>query len=298
MSYNDPVGPMAAISSRTGVPVPTLKRWKKEGCWPAGRAALSSIDDFIKKVKPYRGSRRPADVVILKLAGLHRTPTVGLDGTLIKLMCVPEGEKNSEALDAYQFVAEARRTVEGRRIFARASALSSDDLIDDQAPQDVADDRADNAQSAVALVLRGEPVSEEMVDDLAQLMENQASRLDGSEPQLASDRTWQIAREALDDMRRQLPEMSDWLTNASIDDMADAVAVAVDLDKMLQGIFGGRDDRGDGERWRGIGRMAPLVGVDPKKVVAMLEVFTALRDGSLVLVTQPTLPLASQHAEP
>ncbi len=44
---------------------------------------------------------------------------------------------------------------------------------------------------------------------------------------------------------------------------------------------GGRDDRREKERWRGIGRMAPLVGVDLQKVIAIFEVLTALRDGGL-----------------
>ena len=189
---------------------------------------MRSLDEFIEQVKPYRGSRRPAYVAMLKLAGLHKTPTVGLDDTLIKLTCVPDGMQDPAGkFDAYQLVTEARRTVEGRRIFSRASALASEDLMYDQAPQDVADDRVDNAQSAVALFLCGESLSEEELDDLAQLMQNGADRLDGSESELASDLTLGIARDVLEDMRRQLPAIVHWLTAASIDEMADAVEPAL-----------------------------------------------------------------------
>jgi hypothetical protein len=44
--------------------------------------------------------------------------------------------------------------------------------------------------------------------------------------------------------------------------------------------------------------MAPLVGVDPQKVVAMFEVLTALRNGGLILVTEPSSMLGSQSEEP
>jgi hypothetical protein len=283
---------MTKISSRTGIPAPTLKRWKREGCWPAGRAVLRPLDEFIELVKPYRGRGHPADVAILKLAGLHRIPTTGLADTLLRLMCVPEGAEDpavglDPGYEAYNLVTKWRRTVEGRRIFA----LIRDDLMDDQAPLDIAEDRADNAQSAVALALFGE--SDPGVDDLAQLIENQVSRLVGAEPQLASDLTLDITSEGLNDLRRELPKMLNWLATASIDDMADAVPLAVKLDEAMKLIQGGRDDRGDEEHWRGIGRMAPLAGVNPQKVIAMLEAFTALRDEGFIRVAQPTMPLTS-----
>jgi hypothetical protein len=266
------------VEERTGPPESTLKRWKRNGIRPVGRSALMPMDLFVERCRPLLGTGRPADVAMLKLAGEQQVGTAGLPDTLIRLTCSTEGRPDSTGPHAaYNAVADLRKTTEGDRV---ARNLKMSFLVDGPASKDLAETQADNVLTAVSLAMRGEIVHGEMADDVAQLYENGAARLLGEDPELASDHAVLIAQvglDALGDIRQRIIE---WLTRASVDEMVDAVRVAAALDEVIQ-LVGGRDERRDEEKWRGIGRMAPQVGVDPQRVVASLELFEALRSGAL-----------------
>lgn len=278
---------IAQVAARTGVPAPTLKRWRQEGCWPGGRAALQPIEQFVEDAKPYRGRHRPLDVALLRLAGERRTPTTGLPDVLIRLVCLPTGMADPAARDeaAWHVVADLRKSREGAMAYRRYRNLAGDSAGGDPASVDIAEDQADQAMTDLVDSLLRQPSTSE---DFAQVMVNMASRLRGVPAEVATNEEVEIVRSELAQMRSQVAGMMRWLTVAAVDDMADAVALAVQLDKTihLAAAFAGtgpmRDDRPDGDRWRNVGRMTPLVGANPQKVIAQRDFFTTLQDRRLI----------------
>jgi len=270
--------------SESNLPPSTEKRWKREGFRPAGRSALIPIERFVEIAKPLRGTGRPADVAMLKLAGQEQIGTAGLPDVLIRLTCLPEGASNPTGPDApYHAVADLRKTVQGDRLNRN---LKMGFQMDGPASLDLAEQQADDVVTAASLAVFGDAPDAQMVEELAQLYENTAAQLVGEEPEVASDEAIRIAESGLAALGDAPRKIIQWLTCASVDEMTDAIGVAAKLDEVIQLVIGGRDDRGDEEKWRGIGRMAPLVGINPQEVVAQMQLFEVLRDGNLILAPQ------------
>ncbi|MBF6558172.1 MAG: hypothetical protein IVW52_18865 [Acidimicrobiales bacterium] len=226
-------------------------------------------------------------MAMLKMAGEQQIGTAGLPDALIRLTCLPEGVPDAAGPDAaYHAVADMRKTAEGDRL---ARNLKMGFLVDGPAATDLAEMQADNILTAGSLAVRGEVPDREMVDDLAQLFENGAARLMGEDPELADDEAVRIAQSSLAELENAPRRIIEWLTCASVDEMADAVGVAAKLDEVIQLVIGGRDNRGDEEKWRGIGRMAPLVGINPQEVVAKMQLFETLRTGAVIPPVPPSL---------
>lgn len=248
------------ISARTRVPAATLKRWKGEGCWPAGASALRPIDEFVEKCKQLRGIGRPKDVAILKLAGDGVT-TRALGDVLIGLTCIPEDEPLDQSLgDPYQVVYEMRKREQGRRMFGRYSDVLSDESAEPEPTLDIGEERADHVMTAAVLAFNGKEVDHESKDDLNQLVHNQAARIVGVDPAEAGRMDESIADQLLVELSQLQRRMVPWLTQASLDEMTLAVRVAAQLDQVRLAIPGDRDDLGPEETWRGIGRTAVVVG--------------------------------------
>jgi hypothetical protein len=214
---------------------------------------------------------------MLRLAGEDRLPTVGLAGVLIRLSCVPEEASDpSEGLDAYQRVYKMRKTAHGGRL---ARDLEAELLVaDSPASRDVAESQVDNVLTAASLAWDGEQADGEMVDDVAHLLRTRADRVAGPDPDHKDCAEIPIAESVLSDMAGIQEKIERWLISATEDEMADAVSVAVDFDSVAQKMGGGRDGRGEAERWHDIGRLAPFAGVRPRQFVAVLDLVAALQD--------------------
>jgi hypothetical protein len=148
--------------------------------------------------------------------------------------------------------------------------------------------RADNAVSAIACGLYGVKPDEDMVEDLAQLIENGTSDVHGVIPDLATDQTIRAVHEGLAEMPEHLTAAFQWLCDASVDQMADAVANAVPWDELISNARD-RDRRGLHERWRNIGQMTPLIAVKPEKLVAATQMLTAFREADPIVAPPPSL---------
>lgn len=250
---------------------------------------MRPLDEFVIVARKLRGrGGLPLDAAVVKLAAIERLPTVALPRVITNLLCIPEGQPDPYGdLDPYELVAHVRRTDVGLRSFRQAKSLLTDDLDDLQAPLDVAENRADNVQTAISMAIKGEGSSEEMVEDLAQMMENMAARLMGADPELVDDSIIQSVRSDLASIEAEIDEMFRWLMHATPDEMADAVATTVHLDDFMRSAGLERTDQTETERWRGVGRLAARVGVNPQQVVVGLDLLSALRDGGHLALPPP-----------
>jgi hypothetical protein len=257
------------LAGRIGRPPHTVQGWLDRGYGPAAPLSAIREREHFDAVALHLGPGHDPEVAFLKLAGADH-PTAGLRASLQRLALLDPGEEDTKDADELiEYGTSAPRLDPFmRKLRPAADSVSKWDTHPEPASRDAI---LSAALLPLAQVLTGEKVEAPDTLDMSRTMDAAFCDGSGQPDEYELDRA-RFNLALLQGVAFIAKESQHWLDSADPVDLARGVQAAdMFLDTMeIMGVH--ISERGEEERWRSVGRLAPMALPMSRMLSAVYEV--------------------------
>ena len=288
------------IAKQTGKSAGTIERHRREGMWPADRTA-GLVRHYEVMDALGLGSGRDNWLVALLAAAHHDWPVIQLRTNLVAgCPVIPPGAEIDPGLAqssptfglVRQFLTSIAMGSEAVRNEPKADRLDRETnrIVLRESPKDIAGAMADDAMAGTTKALTSQPNAAEDFTALAELVDTVADEApnaatdDASGP-LSSEPLAIDVHAEIGQLARRLTSWSDWLKEASPQELVQAVKMA---DRVVGLLEATAPDEAwtETERWQFVSMLTPMCGAERKDV----EPIAAAMFASIKVANQSPTP--------